>query len=204
MRGLGLCVLVLLALTATDAKLKAKRSHIRAVRAVCGADEYRCHDGSCIQNEWLCDTDTDCLDGSDERNCPSDCSGDHQFLCHNGQCITNEFRCDGDDDCGDHSDEQLCNMYCPAHEVKCPHTNICIEDAFLCDGDNDCNDNWDEQPENCPSGRKLGCDVMGGSDVTVYLAADDWPAAWSFSWLERQRGHQQVTLYRTFIFLGHS
>ncbi|XP_076457344.1 uncharacterized protein LOC143291389 [Babylonia areolata] len=156
MRGLGVCLLVLLASVAIDAKRKTKASHKRAAvaRAACNADEFQCPDGSCIQNEWVCDTDNDCGDNSDERNCPSDCSGEHQFNCHNGNCITTEFRCDGDNDCGDRSDEQLCNMYtCPAHEVKCPNTNICIEDAWLCDGDNDCHDGWDEQSANCNAGK---------------------------------------------------
>ncbi|KAK7106003.1 low-density lipoprotein receptor-related protein 8-like [Littorina saxatilis] len=151
MRGLTACLLGALAIFGADAKLKGKYTHKRSTRAVCGVDEFQCNDRSCIQDEWTCDTDNDCGDNSDERNCPTDCSGTHQFKCQNNKCIPTEFRCDGDNDCGDGSDEQLCDLYtCPAHEVKCSNTNVCIEDQWLCDGDDDCGDNWDEQTANCP------------------------------------------------------
>jgi len=115
--------------------------------ANCGALEFRCSDGTCIQSEWTCDTDTDCPDGSDEQNCPTDCSGEHQFKCGNDQCITTEFRCDGDNDCGDMTDEVDCpKVVCPAGEVQCDNF-LCIEETWLCDGDDDCRDGWDEK--NC-------------------------------------------------------
>ena len=33
----------------------------------CGANEFQCNNGNCIQEEWTCDTDNDCGDMSDER-----------------------------------------------------------------------------------------------------------------------------------------
>ncbi len=35
----------------------------------CGDDEFQCDNGQCVRVEWVCDGDTDCLDGSDEHNC---------------------------------------------------------------------------------------------------------------------------------------
>ena len=35
----------------------------------CGADQFTCSTGGCIDMEWHCDKDIDCSDGSDEENC---------------------------------------------------------------------------------------------------------------------------------------
>jgi len=148
-------VLLLSAALVAEAKhgKKLKRSPntkarlYRQVGAACGPNEFACKSGTCIQVDWVCDTEADCTDGSDELNCPSDCSGDHQLQCKNGQCISREFQCDGDDDCGDLTDEVDCHkVQCPAGEVQCDNFR-CIEATWVCDGDNDCGDNWDER--NC-------------------------------------------------------
>lgn len=36
---------------------------------LCDADEIACPEGRCIPRHWLCDGDSDCRDGSDERGC---------------------------------------------------------------------------------------------------------------------------------------
>ena len=33
------------------------------------ADEYTCANGKCIPDRWICDSDNDCGDWSDERDC---------------------------------------------------------------------------------------------------------------------------------------
>lgn len=35
--------------------------------AGCADNEFQCKNGLCIQEEWTCDTDNDCWDGSDEN-----------------------------------------------------------------------------------------------------------------------------------------
>lgn len=151
---------VLLALVVGSLAVKDKRYGVpqprkdgtikRQASSSCGDIQYQCHRfAQCIQEEWVCDMERDCYDGSDEENCPTDCSGDHQFPCHGEKCISIEYRCDGTNDCGDNSDEINCRQVeCPAGEIKCD-TFLCIEETWLCDGRNDCRDNWDEK--NCTS-----------------------------------------------------
>ncbi|KAL8611301.1 hypothetical protein ACOMHN_013732 [Nucella lapillus] len=123
---------------------KAGRLNIREA-TTCASGQFKCGHGHCIQEEWVCDTEVDCFDGSDEQNCPTDCSGEHQFRCQgNNQCKPIEYRCDGNDDCGDDSDEINCNhVQCSSGEVKCDNFK-CIEETWLCDGNDDCQTGWDE------------------------------------------------------------
>ncbi|XP_059153683.1 sortilin-related receptor-like isoform X1 [Physella acuta] len=116
-------------------------------QVTCPPLHFQCNDGGCVQDDWKCDIDRDCADGSDEVGCPVDCSGEHQFLCANGRCLTKEYQCDGDNDCGDMSDEIDCHkVVCSAGEIQCDNF-LCIEAAWLCDGSDDCRDGWDER--NC-------------------------------------------------------
>ena len=38
--------------------------------ATCGVDEFQCSNQRCILKDYVCDSDNDCKDGSDEVNCP--------------------------------------------------------------------------------------------------------------------------------------
>lgn len=35
----------------------------------CEPNQFRCDNMRCVQKTWRCDSDDDCGDGSDERNC---------------------------------------------------------------------------------------------------------------------------------------
>ncbi|XP_059153652.1 low-density lipoprotein receptor-related protein 4-like [Physella acuta] len=146
--------------TQVNKKYLKKNSHLHAKgvpyssfykkQAVCDVEQFHCHDGGCINGLWECDMDKDCEDGSDELNCPTDCTGEHQLQCHNGYCLAGYFHCDGYDDCGDNSDELDCHLIqCEEGQVKCPN-HRCIQLSWVCDGANDCGDGWDES--NCTSG----------------------------------------------------
>ena len=38
------------------------------IKPICSFDEFPCSNGKCISNDWLCDEEDDCGDGSDESN----------------------------------------------------------------------------------------------------------------------------------------
>ncbi|XP_005989921.1 very low-density lipoprotein receptor isoform X2 [Latimeria chalumnae] len=143
----GLCAerCLLLAFAAT-LLLLSDRGRALGALVSCQESQYTCKTGECISLLWKCDGDEDCLDGSDETDCPTEhaCSG---FQCNDGVCVTLRWRCDGELDCRDGSDElpELCgNITCKADEVRC-FNGRCISTGLLCDGRDDCRDGTDEE-----------------------------------------------------------
>ncbi|XP_033636923.1 low-density lipoprotein receptor-related protein 1-like [Asterias rubens] len=148
----------------SDEETELCRTDVPAVvLPICPTDpsKFVCGSGGlCIFKAWLCDSEGDCSDGSDEENCGSEVScAVGEFHCSSNHiCIPEESLCDSRLDCIDGQDEMECpsgwtstpppqTTTCPsASEVMCG-SGECIFRAWLCDRENDCEDGSDEQ--NC-------------------------------------------------------
>jgi hypothetical protein len=116
-------------------------------------DFFRCKNQRCINSAFVCDSENDCGDFSDENNCEefkkslqrnSTCRED-QWRCADKLCIPQEWVCNGESDCPDSSDEvQGCSTTIKCDGFKCKNGH-CIVNEWRCDGQDDCMDNSDEE-----------------------------------------------------------
>jgi hypothetical protein len=68
-------------------------------------DGFQCG-GAPVRQQWVCDSNADCPDRSDEAKCAS-------FSCRDGSVVQASYvACDGRKDCTDGSDEEGCASYC--------------------------------------------------------------------------------------------
>lgn len=127
-------------------------------------EEFRCHNGQCIQSDLLCDGVVHCDDRSDETETeckkPEILCPDYAFRCNYGACVNRNALCNGERDCADNSDETnpQCKtsgsnnqtILCKTDEFTC-NNGQCISSIALCDGTRNCADGSDEVSENCGS-----------------------------------------------------
>ncbi|KAK0395085.1 hypothetical protein QR680_001108 [Steinernema hermaphroditum] len=148
---------------------------------------FECANKRCITKIWLCDSDNDCGDGSDESvdickplpdvkcnpiefKCPV-----HEFndLKTAASCIPQSWVCDGEPDCPGREDERNCTkLVCKANTFECPafgtNTITCAPNTWKCDGQNDCADESDEKDCNpqdkCNKDTEFQC-ATGGNCI---------------------------------------
>ncbi|XP_054538997.1 low-density lipoprotein receptor-related protein 8 isoform X23 [Pan troglodytes] len=112
----------------------------------CEKDQFQCRNERCIPSVWRCDEDDDCLDHSDEDDCPKKTCADSDFTCDNGHCIHERWKCDGEEECPDGSDESeaTCTLgTCRGDEFQCGD-GTCVLAIKHCNQEQDCPDGSDE------------------------------------------------------------
>ncbi|XP_070570237.1 low-density lipoprotein receptor-like [Ptychodera flava] len=112
----------------------------------CGVEAFECAGNECIHSVYVCDGNTDCINGSDEIGCNMAVAcPTNTFRCENGKCVSMTFYCDFIDHCGDDSDEEAC-VYpnCTVDQFKCDN-NQCVHKSKHCDLMEDCYDGSDEK-----------------------------------------------------------
>ena len=127
----------------------------------------------CIQDNQVCDSQLDCINGSDESKALC-----QDWTCAVGydKCKDNNalcgLRCDGKKRCFDGSDEADCfNYKCPSTTRKCADNLQCIEKRLVCDHYMDCLDGSDELCEADCLTTKL--DIFDGTTSIVRKCIED-------------------------------
>ncbi|KAM7284246.1 low-density lipoprotein receptor-related protein 2, partial [Ixodes scapularis] len=117
----------------------------------CSTDNFRCSNGRCVPQRWVCDYQRDCEGGEDEhQSCAPPQCNPNQFSCgqyvfNQSYCIPKHWKCDNVVDCVDGTDESGNCKYrvCEEGDHKCG-SGLCVPASKKCDGYYDCRDESDE------------------------------------------------------------
>ncbi|KAF2354429.1 Laminin IV [Trinorchestia longiramus] len=129
----------------------------------CNLDQFSC-DGVCFPDIIRCNNRDECVDGTDEADCPGKCA-DSEWRCVDGTCIPSNLRCNGLLNCYDNSDEEGCPESCSADEWAC-EDGLCIPAHLRCNGLINCHDSSDEK--DCP------ILTTPSTNTSVYCPPDTW------------------------------
>ncbi|GAB6028318.1 hypothetical protein CHUAL_002491 [Chamberlinius hualienensis] len=151
---LTLCTFSLSSVALSPTSTTTEKATTEAGRS-CHPDHFRCDNGLCIPNRWVCDYHKDCENGEDEhQSCPPPLCQANQISCqqyvwNQSYCLPKYYRCDKQVDCVDGSDEANCNhRICAPTDFVCGQ-GLCLPSTKKCDGYYDCRDHTDE----------LGCGI---------------------------------------------
>ncbi|KAL7294867.1 hypothetical protein TKK_0011791 [Trichogramma kaykai] len=126
----------------------------------CPMGMFKCAEGKCIPQSWVCNYQRDCENAEDEfQSCPPpECEPGQltcgQYVFNKTYCVPPYQRCDMTVDCVDGTDEAGCNYRkCLPDDFRCGNTTpeLCLPAEKRCDGYLDCRNGRDE--EGCPGSR---------------------------------------------------
>lgn len=112
---------------------------------VCNSNEFKCDD-RCLPLEYQCNGVYECIDRTDEENCPErppqECQS-YEYRCRSGDCIDARRRCDRTPDCPDGDDEDE-SCRCASNQFRCRNGD-CVPEQAQCNGYPECRDGSDEE-----------------------------------------------------------
>ncbi|XP_067041831.1 uncharacterized protein [Acropora muricata] len=83
---------------------------------------FSCPSGECLRADFLCDSNENCKDGTDEISCGMSCPKD-KFSCADGGCVSWTLTCNGEKNCEDGTDEpSFCKIF--ADSTNCSLLNV--------------------------------------------------------------------------------